>query len=122
MKLNGFRPEQTLVDTTSNIFYKCTATFPTPCIIIIKSVEKYLSKRGSTNWCSVDSEKALDSLHRKALWFKITDIGISQNKVSCTKTMCQNKTLCKIWRIRSVQLCSAYKRDRTWLRFEFLHI
>jgi hypothetical protein len=32
IKLNGFRPVSTLVDITSNTFYKCTATFRTHCI------------------------------------------------------------------------------------------
>ena len=29
IKLNGFRPVQTLMDITSNTFYKCSATFQT---------------------------------------------------------------------------------------------
>jgi hypothetical protein len=39
----------------------------------------------------VDSEKATDSLHRKALWFKITDKGISQNMVNCIKQCIKTK-------------------------------
>jgi hypothetical protein len=31
-KIKGFRPVYTLVDITSNTFYKCTATFRTHCI------------------------------------------------------------------------------------------
>jgi hypothetical protein len=34
IKLNEFRPVQTLVDITFNTFYKCTATFRTHCINI----------------------------------------------------------------------------------------
>jgi hypothetical protein len=38
IKLNGFRPVSTLVNITSNIFYKCTATFRTQirrkCLLI----------------------------------------------------------------------------------------
>jgi hypothetical protein len=33
INLNRFRPIQTLVDITSNTFYKCTETFRTHCII-----------------------------------------------------------------------------------------
>jgi hypothetical protein len=42
IKLNGFRPVYTLVDITSNILYKCTETFRTPCIKQIKfRLEKF---------------------------------------------------------------------------------
>ena len=34
IKLNRFRPVETLVDITSNTFYKCTATFRTHYIYI----------------------------------------------------------------------------------------
>jgi hypothetical protein len=46
-KLNRFRPVSTLVDITSNTFYKCTATFPTQicrkCLRIILNVFRHVS-------------------------------------------------------------------------------
>jgi hypothetical protein len=38
IKLNEFRPVQTLVDIASNTFYKCTATFGTHCTTSRRSV------------------------------------------------------------------------------------
>jgi hypothetical protein len=33
----------------------------------------------------VDFEKAFDSVHREALWFKMKRTGVSENMVNCTR-------------------------------------
>jgi hypothetical protein len=54
-------------------------------VFIIKTImDKCLrEKRGRTCWCSVDFEKAFDSIDREALWFKMRRIGVCENMVNC---------------------------------------
>jgi hypothetical protein len=69
-------------------------------IFIIKtSVDKYLKvNRGKLYWCFVNFEKAFDSINRDALWYKIRNIGVSENMVSNIekKNSSRYKILCEM--------------------------
>jgi hypothetical protein len=65
-------------------------------IFVIKTtVNRYLRvKRGRIYWCSVDLEKAFDSIDREALWFKMREKGVSDNIVECIKKMYADTKFC----------------------------
>jgi hypothetical protein len=58
-------------------------------------VDKYLRfKRGHLYWCYVDFEKAFDSIHREALWYKLRRKGISDNMAKCIREMYDGIKFC----------------------------
>jgi hypothetical protein len=56
-------------------------------VFIIKTtIDKYLRlKRERLYWCSLNFEKAFDSIHREAVQYKWRRKGISDNMVKCIK-------------------------------------
>jgi hypothetical protein len=68
--------------TTDNVF------------VIKTTIDKYLRfKRGRLYWCFVDFEKAFDSIHREALWYKLGRKGISDN-MKCIREMYDGIKFC----------------------------
>jgi hypothetical protein len=69
--------------TTDNVF------------VIKTTIDKYLRfKRGSLYWCFVDFEKAFDSIHRGALWYKLKIKGICNNMVKCIREIYDGIKIC----------------------------